>query len=318
MRSLVSQNDILEFERLYDTLVDTAKESGFKVPEAPESIQAQGDLAVKKFVYEQALDFAEANNIFLSEYAVERGVLKPTGQAKSKNDQLKVLNEYYQKAVKQLEARTSGQAPSTARTTTQGQASSSSGQTSTTLERQSLLTEDVQMQRALNESLMTSRAEQQARLIESSQAPGPGPRTTPRGKGRIQDLPKELAAPSPLPSPPESGTSTPAERPSARSSEQIQTPRERPVMEQTPAERASFAEELSTQLSKKGRPPKPKTAKTTFGADIQATRPVMNSYVSSKFTNVQSSRVASELTGLQSRLPTLVRPSINTIKSITN
>ena len=167
------------------------------------------------------------------------------------------------------------------------------------------------METAIRESLMTSRAEQQARLIESSQAPGPSRRTTPSGKGRIQDLPP----PSPLPSPPESGTSTPAERPSPRSSE-IQTPRERPVVEQTPAERAAFAEELSTRLSKKGRPPKPKTAKTTFGADIQATRPVMNSYVSSKFTNVQSARVASELTGIQSRLPTLVRPSINTIKSI--
>ena len=310
--SLVSQNDILEFERLYDSLVDTAKELGFKVPEAPQNIKTQGDLAVKKFVYEKALDFAEANDILISESVVERGVLKTTGRAKSKNDQLKVLNEYYQKAVKQQKART----------TTQGESSSSSGQTSRSIERQSLLgssqleaLEAVQMETALRESVISA---QQSRPIQSSEGAGTSgtaTRSTPKGKGRIQDLPKELAAPSPLPSPPESGTSTPAERPSARSSE-IQTPRERPVVEQTPAERAAFAEELSTRLSKKGRPPKPKTAKTTFGADIQATRPVMNNYVSSKFTNVQSSRVASELTGLQSRLPTLVRPSINTIKSI--
>ena len=66
------------------------------------------------------------------------------------------------------------------------------------------------------------------------------------------------------------------------------------------------------------KPPKPKTgAKTIFGgSNIQGGRPVMDVNVSSQFTNTTSSKLSSSLRALSSKVPTLQRPSLATIKSV--
>jgi hypothetical protein len=74
-------------------MMESAKQEGFVVPEAPESIKAQGELEVKRYQYEQALEFAEREGLTVSDVIIERGQRKLTGKALSKKKQLQQFQE---------------------------------------------------------------------------------------------------------------------------------------------------------------------------------------------------------------------------------
>jgi hypothetical protein len=325
MGSLAAKNHIAEFENLVDTLVETAKDSGFKVPEAPDSIQAEGELAVKKYVYEQALEFAEANNIFLSEYAVEKGVLKPTGKAKTKTDQLKVLDEFYQRAVAQ-------QASQPARTS---QASSSSsvrppaGTPPASAPASPPTQEDwIDINRGTSSNQAPKPADVMARLNQqfgstSTSGQGTGSARADSILDTLDTIDYQLGVNRPPKG--STGGDTPAysPNPSQRTSQRRQGETQPMEMDTVPLIDSATS---SARPSARGKakitkaqpapkaPPAPK-AKLNFGRDMNI-QGSQNINVSSQFTNSVAGKFGSSLRALGSRVPTLKPPSTATLKAV--
>lgn len=344
MGGIAAQNHIAEFNDMYDLLVNTARENGFAIPEAPDTIKAQGELAVKKFVYEKAMDYAETIDMFISETAIVNGVRKPTGRALSKRTQQRNLEKYYEKAVTQQNAEMAR--PSNASSSSQplrpqeGSARPSVSQSvraptespgPSAPSSPPEFNREVEMQsysqrRALMDTLTQSNYERVDILDTIDELGG----TESRGGRLPLDEPIELGDLGGAPSrggrvstteisPPSSGSTTPSSESSGS-----RTPIEgqgrgtyKPAnsfeMETVPLDNTG----IRARPGKGKAPikaPQPKL-KLPTGRQIQD---VVNINVSSKFTNVNAgaSKFGSTLRALGERVPVLKPPSINTIRGI--
>ena len=119
------------------------------------------------------------------------------------------------------------------------------------------------------------------------------------------------------------GEPAPSAPPSAPESE-IQTPREGAIREQTPAERAAFAEELTGRLSTKKVPGRQK-AKINFGKSNTTTKNPLDIFVSPQYRNTPSielhpgaKNLRGALSELGSRVPKLVPTKAKLISMGTN
>ena len=331
MGSLAPKNHIAEFDNLVDTLVETAKESGFKVPEAPDSIQAEGELAVKKYVYEQALEFAEANNIFLSEYAVEKGVLKPTGKAKSKTDQLKVLDEFYQRAVSQQASQQAG--PSQASSSSSVRRPTGTPPASAPASPPEFAEDWLDINQGTQAPTAPKPADITARLNDqfgSGSGSGSGSRQG-TGSARadsildtLDTIDSQLGSAATRPPKGSTGGGTPpyspnpSQRPSQRRQGETQ-PMEMdtvPLIDSAPGSaRPSARGKAKITKAPAPKAPQAPKAKFNFGRDtnIQGGH---NINVASEFTNSVAGKFGSSLKGLSSRVPTLKPPSTTTLKAV--
>jgi hypothetical protein len=294
--SLRTQNSIAELNDIHDFMMNSAKQEGFVVPEAPESIKAQGELAVKKYQYEQALEFAEKEGLTVSDVVIERGQRKLTGKAVSKKKQLQQFQEVYERARIQEGGRPSARAAAAPVEARAARPAAPEARAARPAAPAAPAAAEMAARPPGAAPTLTapepagSRVRAQVESINTSQRPAPRPETA-RGAAPLT----EPAGPSPPPSAP--GTET-------------ATPREGAITERTPRERAAFAEEVSAGLSKK---PSRQKAKINFGKPDKTTRNPLDRFVSAEFRNTPNLELhpgARNLRGalveLGSRVPRLV------------
>ena len=315
--SLRAQNAIAEFNDTIDPVLTSAKNEGFIIPEAPEHIKAQGELAVKKYQYEQALEFAEKEGFYISPTEVVKGERVTTGKARSKKKQLQLFEEVYQRARAQEGGRPRlAAAPAEVR----APAPEARARAAAPEARAAAAPEA----RAAAPEAMAARAAP-APEVTARSAPSAAPEIAARTRMGVPELtapppvapeerasfaerqaffeetsrrvapPIEPAGPSPPPSAPGSGTAT---------------PQEGATVERTPAERASLAEEVRLGLIK-GKTPRQK-AKINLGKPKTTANP-LERFVAPQFRNAPNIEIhpgakglRGALTELSARVPRLV------------
>jgi hypothetical protein len=295
---LRTQNAIAELNDIHDFMMESAKQEGFVVPEAPESIKAQGELEVKRYQYEQALEFAEREGLSISDVVIERGQRKLTGKALSKKKQLQQFQEVYERARIQEGGRPSARAvaaPAEARTAAPVERTTAPEARVATTEARVAAPEAMSARRSLS-------ALPEPTATPTLTAPEP---TGPRVRAQVQAIettkkplaPTETPGPSPPPSAPASETAT---------------PREGMITERTPVERAAFAEEVSLGLKGKKVPGRQKV-KINSGVTNKGTVNPLEKFVGPQFRNTPNTEIhpsAKNLRGalaeLGSRVPKLV------------
>jgi hypothetical protein len=294
---LRTQNAIAELNDIHDFMMESAKQEGFIVPEAPESIKAQGELEVKRYQYEQALEFAEREGLTVSDVVIERGQRKLTGKALSKKKQLQQFQEVYERARIQEGGRPSARAATAPREVTATRTAAPEARAAPA----EMRTAPAEMRTA--PEAMSARsvlAPEVSARVPLLTAPDPA---GPRVRAQVQSInttkkpvapPIESAGPSPPPSAPGSGTAT---------------PQEGATTERTPAERASLAEEVSAGLNKK---PSRQKAKITNGKTKTTVNP-LERFVAPQFRNAPnveihpgSKSLMGSLSELGARVPRLV------------
>ena len=323
--SLRAQNAIAEFNDTIDPVLTSAKNEGFVIPEAPEHIKAQGELAVKKYQYEQALEFAEKEGFYISPTEVVKGERVTTGKARSKKKQLQLFEEVYQRARAQEGGRPSmrGTAPAEVRATAPEARARAAAPAE--VRAPSAATTTAQERLAQRSQEIRSGQQEINTLLEARTMSAPAPEVAARRRMGVPELPTqppvapeerasfaerqsffeetsrrvappiEPAGPSPPPSAPGSGTAT---------------PQEGATVERTPAERASLAEEVRLGLSKK---PGRQKAKINYGKSNSTTRNPLDIFVSPQHRNIPSvelhpgaKNLNKALSELGSRVPKLV------------
>lgn len=331
-----AQNSIAEFNDFFDTLMNNATEVGFEIPKAPAHIEAQGELAVKKYQYEEALEFIEGKEIYLSEIAMVKGERKTTGKARSKKRQLRELEELYQKAVIQENAnqrRTPGtataeraRAPAVERATAPATATAERARAVETARAAAPeTTPEISARAAAAPAPEAMSARRQLSAVPELTASRPEKGTTlqpqetaPPGEGASfaerQAFFEKASRVAPPP-----GEPAPSAPPSAPGTETA-TPQEGIVTERTPAERAAFAEEVSAGL--KGKKPGRQKVKINVGKTNKATANPLEKFVSPQFRNTPNTEIhpsAKNLRGalseLSARVPKLV-PSKKVLISV--
>jgi hypothetical protein len=330
--SLNARNHITRFDEYYEGIVgDNLFEHGFKMPEIPESIRAKGELAVKKYIAQKAIEFMhEPGKPGLRKIGIVRGERTETEIIISQERAQRNLDLLYNRAESQ-QASSSRPAPSAATTPRPPTESPGASPTPSPPE----LNREVEMQsysqrRALMDTL-TQANYQRVDILDTIDELGG---TEARG-GRVPlDEPIELGdlggAPSrggrvPITeiSPPSSGSTTPSSESSGsrtpiegegRGSYKPLNPLE---METLPLDNTGIRARPGKGKAPVKAPVKAPQAKLKLPSGRQI-QDVVNINVSSKFTNVNTSasKLGGSLRALGSRVPVLKPPSINTIRGI--
>jgi hypothetical protein len=324
--SLDARNHITRFDEYYEGIVgDNLFEHGFKMPEIPESIRAQGELAVKKYIAQKAIEFMhEPGKPGLRKRGIVRGERTETETIISQERAQRNLDLLYNKAESQ-QASSSRPAPRPPTESPGASPTPSPPELNREVEMQSY-----SQRRSLMDTLTRSNYERMDILDTIDELGG----TEARG-GRVPlDEPIEVGdlagAPSRggrLPiteiSPPSSGSTTPSSESSGsrtpiegegRGSYKPLNPLE---METVPLDNTGIRARPGKGKAPIKAPIKAPQAKLKLPSGRQI-QDVVNVNVSSKFTNVNTSasKLGSSLRALGSRVPVLKPPSINTIRGI--
>ena len=292
--SLSAQNHIANFNEWYDSFMTRdLYAQGFVDPEVPPDIMAQGKLAEKKYILDEAIKFVtEEGRHGIQEQKVVRGERVETGRKIPRAKMLKSVEKFYNKAIAQ---QASLPQPSASAATSETRAA-------TARERLSQRSQEIRTgQQDLNRLVETQRA--------STRPAAAAPELTSRA---ARAAPRPPTPPKPRPP---AGSAPPSAPGSAPGSETA-TPRERALMEQTPAERAAFAEELTGRL-KKG--PSRQKAKINIGKTTKGTPNPLDIFVNPQFHNApnmelnpRAAKFRGTLTEISARVPRLV-PSRTTL-----
>jgi hypothetical protein len=324
--SLNARNHITRFDEYYEGIVgDNLFEHGFKMPEIPESIRAKGELAVKKYIAQKAIEFMhEPGKPGLRRRGIVRGERTETEEIISQERAQRNLDLLYDRAESQ-QASSSRPAPRPPAESPGASPTPSPPEFNRDVEMQSY-----SQRRALMDTLTRSNYERVDILDTIDELGG----TEARG-GRVPlDEPIEVGdlagAPSRggrLPiteiSPPSSGSSTPSSESSGsrtpiegegRGSYKPLNPLE---METVPLDNTGIRARPGKGKGPIKGPVKAPQAKLKLPSGRQI-QDVVNINVSSKFTNVNAgaSKFGSTLRALGERVPVLKPPSINTIRGI--
>lgn len=324
--SLGAQNYITKFNEYYDSIVSpTTFDYGFEMPEIPESIKAQGELAVKKYVAEKAIEFLhEPGKPGLRKMQVVRGERVPAGKLISRERIQHNLELNYNRAVAQkasLPART----PAPPTETPGPSPPPTPPEFNREVEMQS-----TSQRRALMDTLTRSNYERVDILdtideLGGNEARGGRlPLDEPIEIGDLAGVPSRTGRiPTTEISPPSSGSITPSNESSGS-----RTPIEgeglgtyKPLnpleMETVPLDNIGIRARPGKGKAPIKAPVKAPQAKLKLPSGRQI-QDVVNINVSSKFTNVNAgaSKFGSTLRALGERVPVLKPPSINTIRGI--
>jgi hypothetical protein len=318
--SLDARNHITRFDEYYEGIVgDNLFEHGFKMPEIPESIRAQGELAVKKYIAQKAIEFMhEPGKPGLRRRGIVRGERTETEEIISQERAQRNLDLLYDRAQSQ-QASSSRPAPRPPAESPGASPTPSPPEFNRNVEMQSY-----SQRRALMDTLTRSNYERVDILDTIDELGG----TEARG-GRVPlDEPIELGDLGGTPSrggrlpiteisPPSSGTTssnssgttTPIEG-EGRGSYKPLNPLE---METVPLDNTG----IRARPGKGKAPTKAPQAKLMQPSGRQ-NQDVVNVNVSSQHTNFNAgaSKFKSTLRALGERVPVLKPPSINTIRGI--
>ena len=324
--SLNARNHITRFDEYYEGIVgDNLFEHGFKMPEIPESIRAQGELAVKKYIAQKAIEFMhEPGKPGLRRRGIVRGERTETEEIISQERAQRNLDLLYDRAQSQ-QASSSRPAPRPPAESPGPSPTPSPPEFNRDVEMQSY-----SQRRALMDSL--SRANyQRLDILDTIDELGG---TESRG-GRVPlDEPIELGDLAGAPSrggrvpttdisPPSSGSTTPSgESSGSRTPIEGQgrgtyKPANSFEMETVPLDNTGIRARPGKGKAPVKAPVKAPQAKLKLPSGRQI-QDVVNINVSSKFTsfNASASKLGGSLRTLGSRVPVLKPPSINTIRGI--
>ena len=334
--SLDARNHITTFDEYYEGIVgDNLFEHGFKMPDIPESIRAQGELAVKKYIAQKAIEFMhEPGKPGLRKRAIVRG-------ERTETDMI-ITQERAQRHLDKLYNRAEAQQASSSRPAPRPPAESPGPSPTPSPPEMELMETTPASRRGLMDTLTNrlsgSRAYQPMDsdildTIDEMQGNVERGGRVPTSDIDPQDLGGNVERGGRLPtadnSPASSGTTTPEE---VEAQTPVDTAQTRPVTDRVTRSQTSGLEPMeletvpidgSARLSARGRgrgrakAPVEPTPTRIFGrgtdVNIQGGR---NNLVASEFMNPAVGRASTSLRGLASRVPTLRAPSINTIKRV--
>ena len=276
--SLAAQNHIANFNEWYNEfMTKDLYAQGFVDPEIPPDIAAQGELATKKYILDEAINFVtEEGRQGILEQKVVRGQRVETGRKIPRAKMLQSVDKFYQKAIAQ----------------------------------EASLPRPSQVERP-------ARAPS-ADLIDLTERPAPAPAEIQTSRAA---RPTGIRPPTPPKPRPPAGSAPPSAPGSAPGSE-IQTPREGVIKQQTPAERAAFAEELTGRLKKM---PGKQKMKYNFGKTEPTSRNPLDIFVSPEHRNMPNTEIhpsskafKGTLTEISARVPRLTPIRSNLISVSSN
>ena len=273
--SLAAQNHIANFNEWYDSfMTKDLYAQGFVDPEIPPDIMAQGELAEKKYILDEAIKFVtEEGRQGILEQKVVRGQRVETGRKIPRAKMLQSVDKFYQKAIAQ-EASLPRPVPAP--------------------------------------------APAPADLIDLIDRPAPAPAEIQTSRAARQT---GLRPPTP-PKPRAPAGSAPPSAPGSAPGSEIQTPREGVIKQQTPVERAQFAEELTGRLQKI---PGKQKMKYNFGKTEPTSRNPLDIFVNPEHRNMPNTEIhpsskafKGTLTEISARVPRLTPIRSNLISMGSN
>jgi hypothetical protein len=344
--SLDARNHITRFNEYYEGIVsDNLYEHGFETPNIPESIRAQGELAIKKYIAKKAIEFMnEPGKPGLRKMEVVRGERTPT--------EIMITQERAQRKLDTLYNKAEAQQASSSRPAPRPPAESPGPSPTPSPPERSIEMQSSSQRRGLMDTLTDrlsgSRAYQPMDTdildtIDEMQG------NVERG-GRVetsdidlQDLGGNVERGGRLPtadnSPASSGTTTPAEVEAQTPVDTapprpVDTPPTRPATDRVTRSQTRGLEPMELETVPLGGSARP-SARGRGRAKIEPIRPVApkptlkfgrgtdvniqggrNNLVASEFMNTTAGRASSSLRALGSRVPTLKAPSAATLKTI--
>ena len=272
--SLAAQNHIANFNEWYNEfMTKDLYAQGFVDPEIPPDIMAQGELAEKKYILDEAIKFVtEEGRQGILEQKVVRGQRVETGRKIPRAKMLQSVDKFYQKAIAQ----------------------------------EASLPRPSQVDRAA------------VALERPTPAPAPAPAEIQTSRAARQT---GIRPPTP-PKPRAPAGSAPPSAPGSAPGSEIQTPREGVIKQQTPVERAQFAEELTGRLQKI---PGKQKMKYNFGKTEPTSRNPLDIFVNPEHRNMPNTEIhpsskafKGTLTEISARVPRLTPIRSNLISMGSN